>query len=412
MTSLKKKIKQLFEGSLEELEIEISSFSSKISEKRVERRDIEQKLHGIKMEEKGLQTKYNDTDKKRVVLQEQQQKEQDCKNKRTEKLKILCKEINIAITDDQMDSVEEITKILDNIQEVLTSEQCRISETVSQHDKEDQERQSKIDQLRVELAKLQESLTTLQKQKKAYEKESDQNEKNILQAEKSTQQLKVVTEKLKETEECYEEHLRKFNQDEFRELITNDKAVVKDLEEKFRKVDKRLTFLNSISKLVAEINLKEKELEKREQDVRRVKSKHSENFTKVFEEGRVIESNYQRHLKASYEKSRVKIKEYNEKLNALKLKQQRIEIKRKNLKEALQKSEKELEDCKETIFEKCHSTPYEELLAKCKASVSKHQLELGAEKSAELFYKQYLQKIDADPYCPLCQKSMSTDEVN
>ncbi|TMW39329.1 hypothetical protein DOY81_015592 [Sarcophaga bullata] len=110
--------------------------------------------------------------------------------------------------------------------------------------------------------------------------------------------------------------------------------------------------------------MKEKELEKREQDVRRVKSKHSDNFTKVFEEGRVIESNYHRHLKASYEKSRLKIKDYNEKLNALKLKQHSIEIKRKNLKEALQKSEKELEDCKETIFQQCHSTPYEELLIK------------------------------------------------
>ncbi|XP_065361714.1 DNA repair protein RAD50 [Calliphora vicina] len=412
MNGLKKKIKKMFEGTMEELDTEISSFNQRISEKRVERKEVEDKLKGQKVEEKGMQSKHNEIDKKRVVIQQQKQKEQDCKQKRADKLKGLCQELNIPIEFDLMNSVNEITELLDEIQAVLTSEQCKISETVTQHDKEDQERQTKIDQLRVELTKLQESVSTMQKQKKAYEKESEQIEKNILQTEKATQQLKVVTEKLKETEQCYEESLAKFNQNEVRETLKNDKETIKKLEAQFRKVDERLTFLNSISKLVAELSIKEKELEKREDEMRKVKSKHSDNFRKVFEEGRNIETNFHRHLKASYEKSRIKIKEYNEKLNSLKLKHQRIEIKRKNLKDDLQKCEKELEDCKEKIFEKCHSTPYEEMLAKSKASVSKYQLEHGAQKSAEVFYKNYLQKIDEEPYCPLCQKCMDTDEAS
>lgn len=383
-----------------------------MSEKRIERREFEEKLGTLKLEEKSLQNRHNDLDKKRVVTQQQRHKEEDCKQKRADKFKTLCQQIKIPITIDLMKSIDEIAELLDDIQSVLTSEQCKIAETISQHDKEDQDRQTKIDQLREEITKMQESVTSLQKQKVSYEKESEQNEKNILIVEKSTQQLKVVTTKLKETEECYEDALTKFNQDEFRDSIKIDKENIKKLEDQFRKIDERLTFLNSISKLVAEINLKEKELEKREQEVRRVKSKHSENFRKVFEAGRTVDTNFQRHLKVSYENSRIKIKGFNDKLNSLKLKQQSFEIKRKTLKDDLQKSEKDLEDCKETIFEKCHSTPYDELLTKSKAAVSKYQLEHGAQKSAEVFYKQYLQKIDEDPYCPLCQKCMTAHEVS
>lgn len=412
MNGLRKKIKKMFEGSMEELDNEISSFNQRIIEKRAERKEVEETLKGQRVSEKKIQTRYNEIDKKRVLTQQEMQKELDCKQKRADKLKVLCHEINIPINFDIMNSVEGITELLDKIQAVLRAEQVKISETIDQHDKEDQDRQTKIDQLRVELTKLQESISSLQKQKKVQEKESELLEKNILQTERATQQLKIVTEKLKQTEECYEESISKFNQNEFRESLQNDKEHIKQLEAQFRKVDERLTFLNSISKLTAELTIKEKELEKREEEIRKIKSKHSDNFRKVFEEGRNVESNFQRHLKASYEKSRLKIKEQNDKINSLKMKQQRIEIKRKSLKDEIQKSEKELEDCKEKVFEKCHSVSYEEMLTKSKAAVSKYQLEHGAQTSAEVFYKNYLQKIEEEPYCPLCQKCMDNDEVN
>ncbi|XP_073838783.1 DNA repair protein rad50 [Musca autumnalis] len=412
MNNLKKKIKTMFEGTLEELDTEIGNFGQRMSEKRLERREVEGKLNSIKKEEKSLQNRHNDVDKKHGLAIQQKQKENDCKEKRADKIKALAQQMNLTIPEVLGENEEEINKILEDIQGVLNTEQTKINETISQHDAEDQERQTKIDQLRVEVTKLQESVVTLNKQKKAYEKETEQNEKKILEIEKSTQQLKVVTAKLKETEDCYEETSAKFNQNELREQIQADKGAIKDLETRFRKVDERLTFLNSISKLVAELNLKEQELDNREKEVQRVKSKHSGNFRKIFEEGKVVEANYQRHVKVSYEKAKRQIKEYNNKINALKLKEQRFEIKRKSLKEEMQKAEKELEDCKETIFEKCRNTPYEELLTKSKTLLSKHQLELGAQKSAELFYKQYLQKIEDEPYCPLCQKDMTTTEAS
>lgn len=402
----------MFEGTMEELDSEIGNFGQRMSEKRLERREVEGKLNSIKKEEKSLQNRHNDVDKKRVVAIQQKEKENECKKKRADKIRAITQQMNITIPEELGETPEDINKILEDIQGVLTTEQTKINETISQHDSEDQERQTKIDQLRVEVTKLQESVVTLTKQKKAYEKESEQNEKKILEIEKSTQQLKVVTAKLKETEDCYEETSSKFNQEELRQTINNDKETIKKLETQFRKVDERLTFLNSISKLVAELNLKEAELENREKEVLRVKSKHSGNFRKIFEEGKVVEANFQRHVKVTYEKSRRQIKEYNNKINALKMKEQRFEIKRKSLKDELQKAEKELEDCKENIFEKCRATPYEELLTKSKTLLSKYQLELGAQKSAEVFYKQYLQKIEDEPYCPLCQKDMTTSEVS
>lgn len=212
-------------------------------------------------------------------------------------------------------------------------------------------------------------------------------EKKLNEIEVSSNRLKEITAKIEQITKYFEECSANLKQDEIKQSIADGKVKVATLQDQFRKVDERLTFLNSISKLTAEIALKEKEREKREQEVRRVKSKHSDNLKKVFENP--VESNFRRSIQVAYENLRRQIKDLNKKENALKLKEQSLEIKRKNIKDDLTRSEKELEESKEKIYEKCHSTPFEDLLNKCKESVSKLQLEHGALRSAEAMYKRY-----------------------
>jgi len=140
-----------------------------------------------------------------------------------------------------------------------------------------------------------------------------------------------------------------------------------------------------MAKMVAEISLKQKELEKRNQEVHRVRSRHADNFGKFFKEP--INSNYRRSMQGAYDRLRREIQDLNEKANSQKLKEQSHEIKRKNLIVEISRMEKELKESEELIFQKCRSTPYDDLLERSKTAISKLQFDHGALKSAEALYK-------------------------
>lgn len=92
-------------------------------------------------------------------------------------------------------------------------------------------------------------------------------------------------------------------------------------------------------------------------------------------------------MQGAYDKLNREIKDLNEKANAQKFKEQSYEIKRKNLIGDIARMEKELKESEELIFQKCRSTPYDELLDRSKVAITKLQFDHGALKSAEALYK-------------------------
>jgi len=92
-------------------------------------------------------------------------------------------------------------------------------------------------------------------------------------------------------------------------------------------------------------------------------------------------------MQGAYDRLRREIQDLNEKANSQKLKEQSHEIKRKNLIVEISRMEKELKESEELIFQKCRSTPYDDLLERSKTAISKLQFDHGALKSAEALYK-------------------------
>ncbi|XP_017466140.1 PREDICTED: DNA repair protein RAD50 isoform X1 [Rhagoletis zephyria] len=406
---LSSNIKVPFEGSREELEQEISDFAQKMLEKRQRRNVLDKKVNNLKVEEKTLQKRYTDLDKKRILLMQQRQKEQECISKRAEQLKTLCQHLGITLTDDLEFQPESVPGVLEKVENSLVNKECDIAGTVAQTDQEDRERQSEIDAQRVELTKVEEGIVAHEKQKKLNEKELEAITKEIAEIETSARRIKILSDNIDRLMKMMDEMNGKCNQETMRTDIAENKARIVKLQDQFRELDERLTKLNMMSKLMAEISLKQKELEKKEQDVRRVKGKHADNFKKLL--NRPVESNYRRAMQLCGEKLRDNIKELNAKSNKLQLEQQSFEIKRKSLKTELLKLEKELEEAKEKVYEACHAASYEDTLAKSKATMLKYQLEHGALLSAEAMYKRYIEKVAEDPCCPLCHKDMTSNEA-
>ncbi|XP_054737346.1 DNA repair protein RAD50 [Anastrepha obliqua] len=407
--ALNSNIKVPFEGSREELEQEISDFGQKMLEKKRRRNVLDKKLNDSKVEEKTLQKRFTDLDKRRILLMQQCQKEQECVSKRAEQLKTLCQHLEITLTEDLEFQPECVAGVLERVKHSLMDKERIISESVAQTDEEDRGRQAGIDCQRVELTKVEEGIITHEKQKKVNEKELETITKEIAEIETSARRIKTLSKNIDSLIKLMDEMNGKCNQETMRADIAENKARIVKLQEQFRELDARLTKLNMMAKLIAEITLKQKELEKKEQDARRVKGKHADNFKKLF--SRTVESNYKRAMQICSEKLRDSIKELSGKSNKLQLEQQSFEIKRKNLKAELLKLEKELEEAKEKVYEACHAASYEDTLAKSKAAMAKYQLEHGALLSAEAMYKRYIEKVTEEPCCPLCHKDMTSTEA-
>ncbi|XP_030560442.1 DNA repair protein RAD50 [Drosophila novamexicana] len=409
IAKLKRNIKSPFQGSLVELELEMRSFSQRMSEVRFQRTDVEEQLNQLRKSNAEQQKTLAKQDKERCMAQQKQKNEQECKQQLSERLHALCRQLQITVPAAVVDEPQQLADLLDDIDVNLMSKQCEITELAAQNDQADQMRQAKIDELRTELTKSEQSISTQEQQKAASERESESLEVKIKQIETSLHQLKVLEKQIADTDEKYERTTRSFNQEACRQLIAGKKASITEKQKRFKQLDEQLTFLSSIAKLMAEIGLKEKELEKKNQEIHRVRSKHSEHFGKFFNEP--ISSNYRRAMQNAYDKLRREIQELNDKANGHKLDEQSHEIKRKNLIADIARMEKELQEFEERIYQKCHATPYDELLLRSKTAISKLQLEHGALKSAEAMYKKYIQKIDEEPSCPLCHHNMSGDEA-
>ncbi|XP_017090795.2 DNA repair protein RAD50 [Drosophila bipectinata] len=409
ITTISKKIKTLFEGSLVELEMEIVNFDQRMTEMQLQCTETEEELSQLKKSSGMAKDKLATQDKKHVLAKQQHQSEQTCKSQLLRRVKEFCRDLQIPIDEDSIGQPEKLEEVLQDIEAVIMSKHCEIAEISDQNDKADQRRQAKIDELRIDLTKSEQSVAAQEKQREQSKRESETLEVDIKRIEASMHELKQLEKKIADANELYENTSKNFDQQTMRDVIAAKKTFIAEKQTQFKKLDEQLTFLGSMAKLVAEISLKQKELEKKTQEVHRVRSRHSDNFGKFFKEK--ITANYRRSMQGAYDKLNREIKDLNEKANAQKLKEQSYEIKRKNLMGDIARMEKELKESEELIFQKCRSTPYDELLDRSKVAISKLQFDHGALKSAEALYKKYIQKIEEEPCCPLCHHNMSGDEA-
>ncbi|KAH8253007.1 hypothetical protein KR032_003136 [Drosophila birchii] len=409
ISTLIKKIKTPFIGSMAELDIKIDNFDQRKREMWEQRTETEQELSKLKKYSANGQEKLGVHDKKLCLTKERHQSEQACRTQLLKRVKDFCRELQIPIDGELTEQPEKLVDVLQDIEAAILSKHCEITEIVERNDKADQERQAKIDELRIDLTKSEQGVTDKEKQREVNRRESEKLEVDIQKIEASMQELKVLEKKIAEANELYENKMKSLDQQARRQSIEDKKTSIAKKQTQFKKLDEQLTFLGSMAKLVAEISLKQKDLEKKNQEVHRVRSRHADNFGKFFKDP--ISSNYRRSMQGAYDRLRREIEDLNKQANEQKLKEQSYEIKRKNLIDDIARMEKELKKSEELVYQKCHSTPYDDLVERSKTTISKLQFDHGALKSSEALYKKYIQKIEEEPSCPLCHHNMSGDEA-
>lgn len=390
IANLKSKIQTIYQGSLDELNDEIINYKNRMALKFEKENDLDKRINTLHQEQNALLQKNGKIEKKLIIVT------QNLKTLKENKMEFgkLLEDIlsKLKMSKDNMPNVltapaNILSKQLDDICKAMVQEQQQIGESNQQYDRDDQKYQNDIDKLRVDLAKVHEAIKLLLKQKSTCELELKQNARKLLDSEAANSELLAVTEQIKKAEIDNAAKEDEIEQLHLKETIDNEKQIIKKLDEEFNQVDQRLAELNAISKVLAQIELMQNDLEKRQQDIRRLKFKHSDSLKRILVDKLPLQLNCKQRILAINEELKIQNKELSDKMAKSKYQQQKLQMQRKSLLDDIKKSKKLLEESEEIIYEKCRSTPYEELLNKSKLLISNYQLELGSQKSAEALYK-------------------------
>lgn len=409
--SLKAKIKNVFTGDAEMLHDKIRSFKREMDGKTDQCKNLEDDLETIKTQETKLRNELMQLNEKINKLSYDRQQEQELNSERAGNIQDLSKKLAIPINCDLENSSQDVTDILNKIKSGLQKEELIIAEMSKSHDKIDRDQQLEIDSLNEKRT----TLTTNIKSKNALlEKQNLEKKKNcneINTVEKSASLLKELTRKIDEITSEFDEFGKNVNLEEMRVGISDKKRKRDELQDKIEKLDEKINFLNSFSKITTEINVKQEQFENRQSEIKRIRNRNSDNLKRLFPK-KTIESEFKRNVQNAYSTIEREIKDLNKQITNFENKAREYDFSCKNLKTELNKAENECKVGEEKVYELCRTGSYEEILAKRKETIDKLQLDYGAFKSSEVLFQKYIKKIEEDPCCPLCQNGMSHSDAN
>ncbi|XP_058456976.1 DNA repair protein RAD50 [Malaya genurostris] len=409
--SLRSKIRSLFGGTLPELEVEIRTFQQSMKIKRSELRDAEADLASRKNQEKLLRTKLQDLESRRVQLITKRQQEQELIGERGKKIVELCERMKLPASGDyETTEGPELDGALKAIKHGIRSEESELQAMAKAHDEVDQKAQKAIDRLRDEKTQLEADFRLKGQMVTDFAREKAKTQSEITSIERSAEVLKKLVGEIEKLEKEYENQKANSNVDGMRRTLADKKIKREELQEKLDKVEEQISALDAVAAKATELSLKEQQLNGKESEFRRVRNKHSDNLKRLFPT-RTIETNFKRNVQDLYDDLQRQIKHLNESMRQSQVIVTEMETTRRSQKRDLERMEKELTENKDKIYSACQGNPYDEVLAKLKEKITKNNLEHGELRSAEVLYKKYISRIEADSCCPVCHKEMVGSDV-
>lgn len=389
---LSNKIKNKFDGTIVQLDRELRTFQDDQSVKETSLADNELYLNDIKTQEKRIQAQLTENDRKITDLICRRREEQETSSKLAQQLKDLCIGLgNITVPVDLENTFDSnvVDTKLDEIDAALLSEKSQISQMLHEHDQTDRQHQITVDNLRESRTAVETEIKTKQKQRTELSAEQSKIKVKIGVIEKSAGALQRVTKNLAEQTELYDGLMAKGNFTEKKQEIDSEKERQSGFEVELERMDKDIAFLSSIAKTVAEISIKDGQLNGRNEEIRKIRNKHADNLSHLFN-NQPIDSNYQRRVQTVYQNMQREINDLNKRAQHIQQTVTRLQMTRTSQKQELARAEKEFADGEENVYKLCHSIKFEDAVGRAKQTLSKHQLDHGALKASEVLYNKYV----------------------
>lgn len=161
--------------------------------------------------------------------------------------------------------------------------------------------------------------------------------------------------------------------------------------------------------ILFELEPKQKDLDLQKKELDRIKNKIMPTMKDLF--GREVpESNFRMNVTKKKETLDKEVKTLKEKLQTLQRESDRMGERRLNIRKEIERKSDDLKKIKDDIDDMCKGNDYISYLATQKEKAAKLNMELAFLRSSENTNKDFIQKIDEHPNCPLCHKTFEYDE--
>ncbi|XP_070557933.1 DNA repair protein RAD50.L-like [Ptychodera flava] len=406
---LEAKIEHFFQGSTEELRRLYQEHQNRMSDKETALERANNELENLNREiQKCNQDQTNLLMEQGKLEQEAKQHQQSIR-KRDSLIQSISRDFDFEGFENVPLSDHQVSRFMETMKRRL--ENCIEEAKINKRQYEDKESamQKQIDDLRDTKTKL-EHTEKMKKQTIAKNKQELQTIVTDLdRLDTSAQKLVDLEEELTRAERELSEEEKNSNIDQLKEEVRDLQLQKKEKDSKYSKVNKELGLMTLQASTRAELEMLQRDKRTKEEDVKRLKSKHEDEVTHLLGH---FPTQHVRSALADYllKQGRV-IKEaerdLQKKRNVLSAKEQQ----RKMLKDQLSEKEDELKRYEEKMFDVSSSQNFDEELSDLDVSITNLQGEKGALKASQHLFGRYARDLQkTDPRCPLCHRRFDSEQ--
>lgn len=379
-------IVDLFPGDIDELKTKIEEFNEEQLLITTELTEEEQKLKRAKREDDEIQKQIADHDRKYHTKVAERRQEQELYAKRAEQIKQLCTSLDIAMDFDVENDNERAVSLIPSIRTAISTEGDRITEIERNNERIDAEQEKEVRIVREEEIRINSEVESIRKQLTTTNDELKKQQDVIKIAQENRRKLQDLSLSISRVHSTLETMIKNANTDELRDEIGKSREERERLNTELEHLDEQIQELNSFATILADVTAKEKHIEKREGEMRRIKNKHHESLKKIFP-NEVIQSKFKQKIESLGQQLRTEINRLEAEIRRRDSLVSNLKNNQRNKKQQIAEAETEKIKLEDEIDKLCESDPFEEVLAKTKENTAKLQMENSSLKSSELFYK-------------------------
>lgn len=405
-----KNIKNRFDNTIDELETKMLLFKTEMSSKEQELIESKSNLERDNVRCDVINRDAQEIDRQLTTLFAHSEQQQEAYDEKARYIRDICERLNIPISFDLGNDNKRAEAVAKQAETAVVGEEKKVDQLHKNNDQTQTTHEQRITELRNKKVTIETALKGKRDQWKQLKEDVTKHTEAIAIIERHASKQKDVTEKIEALQ-------KKFDDPKVTQYIdtTQDHLLVNhtrsaELNAEIESLDEQISVLSKHATILAQVNAKEKQMEKYENDIRRIRNKHADNLDELLN-GEKIEKNYKQRVEQESQRLRTEIDRIEKEMRINDNQLSECLHSHKSKKHELSRLEAKLREMKDKIYENCQSTPFAEVLAETKENAAKAQMEHSALQSAKAFYKDYIDKMRKKPCCPLCHKDLNGNEV-
>ncbi|XP_024893942.1 DNA repair protein RAD50 [Temnothorax curvispinosus] len=402
---LKETIKNIFDGTTEELKELVESYDSTLKEKNFEITENEAEVKGIS--EKGNRiSNILATRRETVGTLKQQVKDHEKRMVRRNQL------LNDALKAWNFDAVEsdvseiEVKARTKRLEEKMRTLEKQVEENRLTMQREEKELQKEVDKLRSNYSKIESEKVLKENEVTEIRDEIDAIRKQITQIGAAGNKLKSLEQKLQTAKQRIDELSNALDVNSVKADI-GDKIKSRDkIEASLSAIDDEISSLHKLSSLTAEFELKKSALQAKEDELENLKKKHGDSIKVLLNIQELEETKLKDTLERVHQKLEKETNSLTREIQAQERKTTALETTVRHIESDIKKKTIELRNDKEKISTVCDYKDFDETLLLQSTKVKDLQDKRGIYAYQATAYKEYVKRLSVkDPCCPLCHRN-------